>query len=242
MATETLYAKIANKLAQDIVSGKLKVGDTLPKEIDLAANLNVSRQTVRAALADLEARKLVSRRRNVGTRVESAAPGGAYSSTLSSVDDLVQWAKTAQRRIRKTRDIVMDIGQARELGCEPGSRWLLVQSLRFDSKEAASAVAWADSYIAEIYRGVLPRIRSNPSMLMSVLFEQQFGIRIAKVEQVITASLLHEPEAIALNTKAGQAALRIVRRYLDGTGRPVLVTVTLHPAERFAVTTVLDRS
>ena len=56
MATQPLYARIADQLAQDIASGRYAVGATLPTELELAAQLQVSRATVRAALASLEAR------------------------------------------------------------------------------------------------------------------------------------------------------------------------------------------
>ena len=74
MDRQPLYARIADRLAQDIASGRYAVGTVLPKEPDLAAQLQISRATLRAALSSLERRKLVSRRKNAGTRVESDRP------------------------------------------------------------------------------------------------------------------------------------------------------------------------
>ena len=76
MDRQPLYSRIADQLAKDIAKGRYAVGTTLPAEPDLALQLQVSRSTVRAALASLESRKLVSRKKNAGTRVEAISPQG----------------------------------------------------------------------------------------------------------------------------------------------------------------------
>ena len=78
MDRQPLYSRIADQLAKDIAKGRYPVGTTLPAEPDLAVLLKVSRSTVRAALASLENRKLVSRKKNAGTRVEALSPQGGY--------------------------------------------------------------------------------------------------------------------------------------------------------------------
>ncbi len=242
MATQPLYARIADQLAQDIASGRHAVGATLPTELELAAQLQVSRATVRAALASLEARKLVSRRKNAGTRVEAASPRGGYGAALASLSDLLQWAQACQRAVQRTDDVVLDQNLARELGCEPGSRWLRVQSLRFDADKGQGPVAWTDAYIDARYAAILPAVLSQPTVLMSQLLEQQFGLDLATVDQEISGGKLDPVTAQALKAEPDGAALKVVRRYLTGSGQPALVTVSTHPAERFSIRTTLNRS
>ena len=55
------HAQIETWLTSLIAAGSLVVGDKLPKEKDLAAELGVSRMTLRQALASLEARGVVER-------------------------------------------------------------------------------------------------------------------------------------------------------------------------------------
>jgi GntR family transcriptional regulator len=57
------HARIAYWLERLIVSRRLQAGDKLPAEVDVAAALRVSRMTLRQALAAIEAKGLLERRR-----------------------------------------------------------------------------------------------------------------------------------------------------------------------------------
>jgi len=241
MDRQPLYSRIADQLAQAIAAGRYPVGSLLPTEPELAVQLQVSRSTVRAALASLEQRQLVSRRKNVGTRVESEKPQGGYGANLASLPDLVQWAQACARSIQSSNMLVMDRPLARALGCEPGTRWLCVHSLRFDASHGQAPVSWTDAYIDERFADVLPLIQDQPSALMSELLEQAYGLDLATVEQEVLGWKLSKVQAQQLNAVPSSAALKIIRRYLTRDRQPVLVTVSVHPADRFSVKTTLTR-
>jgi GntR family transcriptional regulator len=148
MPIEPLYVRIANQLLEQISSGVYAIGDVLPTEIELASQLQVSRHTLRAALEQMEKDGRISRRKNAGTRVEPLR-AMVYSQSLGTVDELVQWAKRCQRQVQSSRQMVMDRAMAAELGCEPGSRWLKVTSLRFDDVKQSMPVALTQAFIDE---------------------------------------------------------------------------------------------
>ncbi len=62
-------SRIANEIARRITQGKLGEGDILPKEVELAAEFNVSRTSIREALSLLKAKGLIESRQKLGTRV-----------------------------------------------------------------------------------------------------------------------------------------------------------------------------
>ena len=64
MARDTKKMQIYDLLKERIVSGFYPPGAQLPKEVDLAAELGVSRVTLRPALELLELERLVRRERN----------------------------------------------------------------------------------------------------------------------------------------------------------------------------------
>src|SRR5947209_2166214 len=64
----------ARRIEQDILSGKLASGDSLPSERELSAEMGVSRSVVREALGRLASLGLVRSVHGSGTRVE--APNG----------------------------------------------------------------------------------------------------------------------------------------------------------------------
>jgi DNA-binding FadR family transcriptional regulator len=65
----TVKDQISDKLAYMIHSGLVQPGDELPSERELAATLGVSRETVRAAIGVLQARRMVDVSQGARTRV-----------------------------------------------------------------------------------------------------------------------------------------------------------------------------
>jgi DNA-binding FadR family transcriptional regulator len=55
------YKRVADLIEKEIVSGRIKPGDRLPTEIDLAAQLGVHRSTVREGIRSLENSGLIKR-------------------------------------------------------------------------------------------------------------------------------------------------------------------------------------
>jgi DNA-binding FadR family transcriptional regulator len=68
------YEQIAERLADDIRSGVLAPGERLPSERDLARTLEVSRASVREALASLALQGVVETRHGAGTFVVGLPP------------------------------------------------------------------------------------------------------------------------------------------------------------------------
>ena len=64
-----LHGQVAHEIGRRIASGAIAEGALLPRESELAANYNVSRQAIREALKVLAAKGLVVSRRRAGTHV-----------------------------------------------------------------------------------------------------------------------------------------------------------------------------
>lgn len=67
----TAQQRVVNALLEQLVSGSLRVGDTLPPQRQLAADFGVSRDTVQRALRELLAEGYIESRQGSGTRVTS---------------------------------------------------------------------------------------------------------------------------------------------------------------------------
>ena len=106
--SETRYAQVARDLVAGITSGRFPVGSLLPTELELCERFGTSRHTVRAALRELQALGLVSRRKRIGTRVEATQASGGYNESLASLEDLVQLAATHVRAVQEIDDVVAD--------------------------------------------------------------------------------------------------------------------------------------
>jgi GntR family transcriptional repressor for pyruvate dehydrogenase complex len=86
-----MSAEVAAYLEREIASRGLLPGDKLPTERELAAQLSVSRATVRAALQDLAGKHLLERTPGRGTLVAAPpAPVSELYARLANVDQAQQ--------------------------------------------------------------------------------------------------------------------------------------------------------
>ncbi len=76
-----LYYQVGQILRREIETGKYQPGDLIPTEAELQERFNVSRATIRQAIADLVYSGLVERKRSQGTRVAS----GRFEATLQEL-------------------------------------------------------------------------------------------------------------------------------------------------------------
>lgn len=75
-----VYLQISEMLIRDIGSGRLRDGERLPTERDMAASLSISVGTLRKALAELEKQKLLERVHGSGNYVRASGnPSGVYA-------------------------------------------------------------------------------------------------------------------------------------------------------------------
>src|SRR3954468_164022 len=198
-----LYQRISEDLLQKISSGALPVGSLLPTEMALMDTYQASRNTVRMALQQLQARGLISRRRNRGTMVE-ALPGGAatFTQSLASLDGLVTLASTAQRQILGSEDVVLDTATAKALQCPAGSRWHRMSMVRREPGKPRP-LGWTDAYVDVHYRQVRELAEKHPGKLLSDLIETMYGRRIETVEQTVSSCAVSQEMSQTLGVAKG---------------------------------------
>lgn len=235
-------AALAHDLSEGIASGRYPVGSLLPTEFELCERYDASRYAVRQVLQELQELGLVSRRRNVGTRVEATRPVAGFTHAIATVDELAQFGATHRRVVQAVDEVVADLALAKELGCTGGSRWLRISSLRMDSGGKKRPIGWTDVYVDSAYTGVAELARASPDTLVSSLIEEKYGRRIAHIRQDIEAVGIPKELSEPLDAKAGSPGLKIVRRYFDAAGVPFEISVSIHPAGRFTFSTEMDRS
>lgn len=238
--TGPLHAQVARDLIDGIAAGRFPVGSILPTELELSDSYGASRNTVRAALQELQDLGLISRKRRAGTRVEAAVPSVGYRQSISSVEGLMQFGAEHSRTVVATETVVAGRALARELGCSAGTRWLHVTSLRH-AVDRAEPIGLTESYLDTRHAGLADEIAAFPAVLISSLVETREGRRIAEIAQDIDAALITPAQAALLSCEPNTAGLRLVRRYLDPAGVSFLITVTVHPADRFTFSLRLRR-
>jgi DNA-binding GntR family transcriptional regulator len=193
-------------------------------------------------LSIIERMGMISRRRRSGTRVEAAHPTAPYSRSITTLQDLIQYAAETERHVRRIEPVTVDERTAGLLGCRPGQRWLHVGMVRVNPQMADRPICWTDVYldpeVGELIRDELV----HASGLICDMMEHASGRFVADVEQTIRATQLSESLSEELHAPAGSAALEITRRYRDTAGAVTQITVSTHPADRFDYRLTLRRS
>jgi len=231
-AGQLQYVLVAQRLMQDITSGRYPVGSLLPTELDLCTQFGVSRHTVREAIRRLQERGLVTRRRGIGTSVKANRVDTRYVQTSMAISDLPRYVEETRLVIAETEDLIADAPLAELLQCPPGQRWISVTGLRYAGREKLP-MALSHIYINAAYGGIRKRI-GTIKVPVYALIEQQYGITIVAVEQEIRACIIGAADARRLNVKPGSAGLVVSRRYCGEGDRIIEVAVNLHPADRFS--------
>ena len=240
------YASVAKELSAAIASGQYPVGSLLPPEVNLAEELGVSRSTIRAAMRELQANGLISRKKSAGTRVEAVRPpveGRDFYQAIGSLEEVQQFGDATIRQTVDVADVVADDDLADCLGIRPGSRWLRISSLRLwrDMPDDPPA-CWTDAYIAADFADDVKQRLNGATRLFSQLIEETSGRRILEIRQQIMARPVPDTLAEPLKTKANSAALVVRRQYIVSPGTLAEVSVSTHPGDRFTHTTKLTRS
>lgn len=240
--SKTAKAQLTRLLVEQISSGQYAIGELLPTEFELCEQHGLSRYAVRKALDDLQDMGLISRRKNVGTRVEASKPAVGFTQSIATLDELAQFGAKHVRVVRSTATVVADLALAKALSCAGGTRWQRISSLRMDPTDANRPVCWTDAFVDMANAKVAQDVRKRPDVLISTLIENRYGRTIARIRQEVSAVTLSEEMATELQAELGAPALRITRRYFDASGEVFEITCSTHPADRFSFSMELSRS
>lgn len=238
-ATVPRYLRIARDLRREIAAGRYPVGAQLPTEHALCRQLGVSRFTIREAIRVLSNAGLVRRRPRAGTVVAALPDDARYSHGIGSLRDLFQYAQTTDFNYVYVGRIGLSKAQARAASAAPGAEWIYAVALR---REAAGGKPFCVTrlFLNPRLKGIERKLRSNQGPVYA-LIERDFGVRIDRVEQVITGVVLDEEDAANLGVPAGTPGLSIRRGYYDEDGRLVELADNVHPAGRFTYRIELRR-
>lgn len=236
---DLLYNRIANILRSDIADGTYTVGSSLPSETKLCARFNASRHTIREALRKLVELGLLARRQGARTRIIASTPKTAYVHTLESLSEILQY----------TRDTTLDIAEvvlhalSHEEGeivpAPQGSHWLKIVGVR-RTADHGEAICYSIIFVHGRFESALKNLREQSRPIYATI-EEHTGEIVTEARQEITAEPLPHKAANALKLRSNTLAIRIVRRYLDVSGGPMLTSINWHPADSFKYLITLRR-
>lgn len=204
---EPLYRRVSDALRQRIQTGEFPVGSLLPKEVDLARQMGVSRVTLRQALQILEKGGVISRVRRVGTRVIALAPASTYVQHMDGLDTILRLAgQTAMRIDHVSTEPHAAWPELQDLPCSTGY-WLRVEGVRHMQGQTALST-WTTVFIDNRYAGIGPFLHGEVDAVYP-LIEQVYGLTVHRIRHRIRACTLPRQAAKALGLAEGIPALEV---------------------------------
>lgn len=235
----TRYGEIADALLSQIRDGTYQPGDRLPTEQELRTTFGASRHTVREALRQLQGHGYITRRQGSGSIVTEQPWQQSFASSISTIDDLRQYAAMARVTVVAKERIVADAGLARQLSCDEDTAWMRVSLIRH-VETIREPICFAESYLHPDFQDVADLIGQESSAIYAMI-EARHAVRVAEVRQDIRAAAADANIATRLNIAEGAPVLLIRRRYVAEDGRVAEIAVNYYAADRFAFEMTLSR-
>ncbi|WP_127848358.1 GntR family transcriptional regulator [Lacticaseibacillus hulanensis] len=130
------YKTIENELKHRIENGTYPMGSIIPKEMELAAEFNVSRPTVRQAVQELVNQGLLEKKRKRGTMVCQTKIAQEFTHIIKSYDEeMHEKGLTTSTKVLEFSTLPADEHIAKHLQIEPGAIVYKLVRLRFADEE-----------------------------------------------------------------------------------------------------------
>ncbi len=209
---EPLYRQLASHLENEVRSGRLKRGDRLESEELLAARFQVSRITLRQAVAELVRKQLLVRKQGKGTFVTTPAVRHDLRRSHGLLGSLFAQAEHASARLLRFELIVPAAETAASLGLAPDERALRLDRLYLiDGRPVALVQAWLAPEVGALARATATLMSTEDMM-------QQVGIAIVSSEVTMRAEAAGTLVGRALSISPRAPVLVLRRKAVDSDG------------------------
>jgi len=238
-APATLHAQISTWMRGQVASGAWPAHYRLKPEPELAAELGVSRGTLRRALATLIAEGALVQVRGKGTFVTSTVVEPAIAQRLTSLsEDFADLGTPLVTKVLASSLVVPPAPVAALLDTRDGQQVLRLQRLR---STAAGPVALLANYVrADLALGI-ETVDFESHTLFGVL-EGRYGVHIATGRRTFSATAADEGAAAHLDVSPGSPLLHLEQVTYGASGGPIEYSDVWIRSDRLRVTSILTRN
>ena len=225
-SSSPLYHQLMQRLSEDIERGKYPVGSRIPPEHELEALYNVSRVTVRRALAELTAEGMLERKQGKGTFVSTPRISQDLKSIHSFHDACKQNGFQGGTIVVHVKERDAEASDLEELELQKGAR--ILETLRVRTADGVPVVlernhfSMAYSYLEN---------ENLSGSLYSIL--RDYGIEPKQASHDISMTFASETQAKLLGVETGAPLMKLHEVVYDQKGRPLHSSLQLIRGDRF---------
>ena len=203
-----LYVQIKKRITDSLVGGLWHPGQSIPSEIELAQSYNVSQGTVRKAIDELAAEKILIRRQGKGTFVASHNEEHNQLRFLRLTSSLGDKEKLDNKLITFEKEKASN-GLAKTLGINSASTVVSIKRvLTFNEKPLILDLIKVP---AASFRGLTPGKIIEKKGSMYRMYEADFGIQMLHAKEKIRAVTASTEAAELLGVSIGSPILSVER-------------------------------
>ncbi|MDA9085607.1 GntR family transcriptional regulator [Methylophilaceae bacterium] len=203
-----LYIQIKKRITESLVCGLWHPGQSIPSEIELAQSYNVSQGTVRKAIDELAAEKILIRRQGKGTFVASHNEEHSQLRFLRLTSSLGDKEKLDNKLISFEKEKASN-GLAKTLGINSASTVVSIKRvLTFNEKPLILDLIKVP---AASFRGLTPGKIIEKKGSMYRMYEADFGIQMLHAKEKIRAVTASPEAAELLGVSIGSPILSVER-------------------------------
>jgi len=223
-----LHVQAETALRRLISSGEYGGGKLLPREVELAARLNISRNTLRQAINRLVFEGVLVRRRGYGTVV-------APQVVLSNARNWMSFSQEMRAQGFEVGNFELHVAWKLPPSARVGDFFRIPADVRLLCMERLRGKA--DEPFVYFVSYFSPAIgltgEENFSLPLYDMLEQRFGIVVQTSKEQISAEGASEPIAAKLGVGTGDPVLVRRRLVYDAADRPVEYNVGYYKSDSF---------
>jgi GntR family transcriptional regulator len=220
------YQRIRRILRKVIESGRLRPGDAVPSERELAKIHDVSLMTARHALATLEQEGAVERRRGVGTFVST--PKIHFNKLMSYTEQMRSRSLTAASKVLFAEIIDGEEDATARLSLSPKTKVLKLERLRHAAGEPFALETC--HFCAKQYAGLLSEPLERESLFG--ILERHFDVVLGYADEEVDATAADPRTADLLGVPKREPLLRIRQVIHSTKGQVIVYVLGLYRSDR----------
>ena len=216
--SQPLYREVKRLLTQSLIEGEWEAGAALPSETRLAERFNVSIGTLRKAIDELVAERVVTRHQGRGTFVATHNANRLMFHFFHIV------GKDGGKEYPTTRTLTFKRGKAnaeesRKLGLVNGAPVLRIRNVL---SLAGRPVILDDIVLSQaLFADLTEKIFTARDNTIYHLYQTRYGINVLRSSERLSAVLADADAAKLLKVKAGAPLLAINRTAMSYRDTPV---------------------
>lgn len=234
---EKLSDGIARRLVMDIEAGVYPVDSSLPPELQLMKDMNVSRFTIREAMTKLTDWGLVERRRRIGTRVIASRRKKRYGLSLQTQDELLSYLGETHLHV-VGHELVSGKHLSSLVDVDEDQKWWKVDTYR-TIPGSDLPLSWTEIYLPEDFKAVIEHIGSRRGSTFQLL-EEYCGEIPTLIRQTLSGTTLPVPIAKQMKQSPQMATLKFLRNFYNVDDRLIEVALSYYPEGSFEYKTDLQ--